>query len=545
MKQLTIILTILLLSNYKSESCTNFLISKGASVDGSVMISYAADAGGFMEPLFYLPAMDHKPGDSLEVYEWDTGKLLGKIPQLSHTYRVVGNINEHQVAIGETTYGGREELKDTTAIMDYGSLMQIALQRAKTAREAIEVIDDLMQTYGYYSSGESFSIADANEVWIMEFISKGMFEKGAVWVARRIPDGYVAAHANQARIRKVIENDPENCLYSPDVKSFAKERGWWDGKSEFSFADTYCPLEPGGLLYCESRVWRFYTLIAPSMDFSEDYFRAVRGADPYPLFIKPDSLLSVRDVQGLMRDHFEGTEYDMTQGIAAGPYGCPYRWKNLSWKISDDTTKKFGWERSISTQQSAFTFVAQLRSSLPREIGGIFWYGVDDAYSSCYIPLYCSMNRVPEPFRGGSIAEFDWNSAFWVFNLVANRAYTMYSYIIKDIQEVQKKYEDRFFDFQPAIEKAAMELYAKDKELAADYLSDYSVSQSEQVVDAWRDLWRYITVKYNDGYINDVNKNNGRTPEGVGYGDEFYREIINERPGYYDVRWRDPGENIE
>lgn len=521
----------------QSHSCTNLIVTKGASVDGSVMITYAADAAGFMEPLFYLPRAEHKPGDMLQVYEWDTGKLLGEIPQVPITYRVIGNMNEYQVAIGETTFGGLNELRDTTAIMDYGSLMRIALQRSKTAREAIKVITDLVSQYGYYSSGESMTIADKNEAWILEIISKGMHEKGAVWVARKIPDGYIAAHANQARIRKVIENDPENCLYATDVKSFALKHKFWDGTSDFSFADVYNPLDPGSALFCEGRVWRFYSIAAPSFELDEDYWRAVEGAEPYPLFIKPDKKLSVDDLARVMRDHFEGTEYDMTKGLGAGAYGCPYRWKNLTWQVEGDTVNKYGWERPISTQQSAFTFIAQLRSFLPDDIGGIFWYGVDDAASSCYIPLYACLQSVPKSFNGGSIKEFDFNSAFWVFNLVANRAYTKYSYIIEDIKKVQSLFENKFYTSQPAIEQAALELRKQSPDLAVDFLSDYSITQSESVVDAWRDLWKYITVKYNDGYINDVDKNEGRSPKGVGYGDDFYKLLLKERPGYYDVKW--------
>ncbi len=539
-----LLIFLILIDINSSRGCTNFLITKGASADGSTMITYAADAGGFMEPLYYLPAMDHDSGEVVKIYEWDSGKFLGEIPQIAHTYRVVGNMNQHQVSIGETTFTGHKELKDSTGLIDYGSLMFLALQRAKTAREAIEVIDNLVQAYGYYSTGESFSIADPNEVWIFEIIGKGPGNTGAVWAARKIPDGYVAVHANQARIHKIFPNDPDNCLYSPDVMTLAKEKGYWDGKGEFSFADAYNPLDPGSALYCESRVWRFFTKVAPSQEFNEDYFRAVEGAEPYPLYIKPDRKLSVRDIQSLMRDHYEGTEYDMTKGLAAGPFGCPIRWKNLSWQIEGDTVNKYGWERSISTQQSAFTFVSQMRSFLPNEIGGVFWYGVDDAYSSCYIPLYSSMQEVPKPFIGGSIAEFDFDKAFWVFNLVANLAYTKYSYIIKDIQKVQSGFEDKFEVYQPALEKAALELYKQDPELAIGFLSDYSVSQSEKVVERWRELWKYLVVKYNDGYVNDATVAGGLKPKGVGYDNEFLKELIKQRPGYYDVKWRKPQKKV-
>lgn len=519
--------------------CTNLLVTKGATTDGSTMITYAADAGGFMERLFYLPEQKHEAGEMLEVHDWDTGKYLGKIEQVPHTYRVVGNMNQHQLTIGETTFTGLDKYRDTTGIIDYGSLMRITLQRAKTAREAIKVIEELTSKYGYYSTGESFSIADPNEVWIMDIHPKGVGNKGIVWVARKIPDGYIAAHANQSRIRKIIKNDPDNCLYSDDVITFAEKEGIAaEYNGEFSFADTYNPLDPGGVLYCEGRVWRFFSLAAPSQNLSEDYWRAVEGADPYPLFIRPDSKISVKDLQTWMRDHFEGTEYDMTKGLAAGPYGCPYRWKNLSWKLESDTTKKFGWERPISTQQTAWSYVAQMRGFLPDEIGGVLWYGVDDAATSCYVPLYSSLQSAPKPYIVGSIKDFTWESMFWVFNLVANKAYTMYSYISKDIVKVQQNYEDKFLAYQPQLEKAAAELFKTNPELAASFLSDYSIANAERVHKEWKSLWEYITVKYNDGYMNDVTKDEGRAPEGVGYEQKFLEQVVKERPGYYDVEWK-------
>jgi len=508
------------------------------------MITYNADAGGFMEPLRFHPPADYKEGDSLEIYDWDTGKFLGKIAQVKHTYRVIGNMNEWQVSIGETTFGGREECRDTNGIMDYGSLMYIALQRAKTAREAIKVMTDLVSEYGYYSHGESFSIGDPNEVWILEMLGKGGKEKGAVWVARRIPDGYVAAHANQARIRKIIENDPENCLYSKDVKTFAKAMGWWNpDSSEFSFADVYAPLNPEALLFCEGRVWRFFSRVAPSQNFDWRYWRAYKGYEPYPLYIKPDKKLSVQDVMNLMRDHFEGTEWDMTKGLAAGPYGCPYRWKGLVWKISDDTVNTYAWNRPVSTQQTAFAFVSQMRDWLPREIGGVFWYGVDDNYTNVYMPLYCSMTKTPPSYSFGSIKEFDFNSAFWIFNLVANLAYTKYQYIYQDIKPVQEELENKFAKLQPVIEQAALSLYKTDKDLAINFLTDYSVNEAEAVVKRWQELWKYLVVKYNDGYINDVNVNNGRSPKSSGYGDYFYKQVIKERPGFYNLKWRTEDES--
>lgn len=527
--------------------CTNILVSKGASTDGSVMISYNADAGGFMEPLFYQAAQDYKPGEMTDVYDWDTHKYLGKIKQVAHTYQVIGNMNEHQVSVGETTFGGREVLHDTTGKVDYGSLMYLALQRAKTAREALKVMTDLANEHGYYSEGESFSVADCNEAWILEMIGKGPGSNGAIWVARRVPEGYICAHANQARIREVPLNDPENCIYSPDIIDFAVKKGFYDPKSgkPFSFVDAYCPLEPGALLACESRVWSIFRRSAPSQNFSPDYWRAVKGAEPYPLFIKPDKKLGVKDVMSFMRDHFEGTEFEMTSGLEAGPYGCPYRWKPLGWKADGDTVTEYYWERPISTQQTAFSFVSQMRSNMPREIAGVFWYSVDDTYSNVYMPLYCSMTRPPESYTTNSIADFSLQSGFWVFDLVANLAYTKYSYIIKDIQAVQSELENKFLAFQPAIEKAAMELYNNDKQLAVDFLTDYSVNQAEMTLVRWRQLWKSLVVKYNDGYINDVTLEHGRHPKGVGYGNPYIKRILEDKPDYFKVQWRDRPEKLK
>jgi len=538
-----LLLTVLIFSSHNSNSCTNILVSKGASADGSVMITYNADAGGFMEPIYFAPRTKWNEGDKVDIYDWDTQKYLGKIAQVSETYHVIGHINEYQVSLAETTYGGREELRDTLGLIDYGSLMQLALQRAKTAREAITIMTDLISEYGYYSSGESFSIADKNEAWIMDLIGKGPGSKGAVWVAMRVPDGFIAAHANRPRIREFPLDDPENCLYAKDVISFAEEKGYYK-KSDgpFRFADIYDPVTPGSLLFCEGRVWSAFNRAAPSLGLTPDYFMAYEGAEPYPLFIKPDEKLSVQDVIALMRDHFEDTHLDMTEGLAAGPFGCPYRWKNLVWKHEDDTSKTYGWERPISTQQTAFAFVSQLRSNLPDPIGGILWYGVDDNYSNVYMPIYNCTKEPPYNFKVGSIKDFTLESSFWVFNLVANLAYTKYMFVIEDIQEVQSELENKYFAYQPNIENTASELYNQDPKLAVDFLSDYTLNTASSLHKRWYKLWTELVVKYNDGYINDVNVDNGRHPKGVGYGHEFLRKVLQERPGYYDVRWRKKNE---
>jgi dipeptidase len=525
-------------------ACTNVLVSKGASADGSVMISYLADAGGLMDPLHFYPGGTYKKGDSLSLYSWHTGKFLGKIAQVPQTYRVIGNMNEHQVAIGETTFGGREELHDPNGFIDYGNMMYITLQRAKTAREAIKIMTDLANTYGYKRTGESFSIADKNEAWILEFIGKGKYGKGGVWVAARVPDGHIAAHANQARIRQINFKDTENWMWADDVVDFARERGWFDGKDEdFSFADVYAPLTPLALLLCEGRVWSIYNRAAPSQKFSDDYWRCVEGAKPYPLFIKPDKKITLQDMIALVRDHFHGTPYYTGDGFAAGPYNNPYRWRPLIFSVDGDTETQYSWERTISQSQTGFSFISQSRSWLPDPIGGLFWYGVDDTYSNAYMPLYMGMTKPPKSLITGNIFEFDWNSAFWVFNLVANYAYGLYSFIIEDIKIVQKEVEDRAISLTKAVDIAAENLYKKDKKIMEEYLTDFSISNAEYTVERWRELGYYIFSKYNDRYIRTSDEYRP-WPSGVGYPEDFLKKAIEEKPGYYDLRWRKPGEPL-
>lgn len=530
-------------SAIKVHACTNVLVSKGASADGSVMISYLADAGGLMDPLHFYPGGEYPEGDSLEIFSWHTGKSLGKIHQIRRTYRVIGNMNEHQVAIGETTFTGREELHDPNGIMDYGNLMYITLQRAKTAREAIEIMTGLANTYGYKRTGESFSISDKNEAWVMDFIGKGKHGEGAVWVAARVPDGYISAHANQARIRKVDWNDTENWMWADDVVDFARQMGWFDGpKEEFSFVDAYDPVDPISLLLCEGRVWSVFRRAAPSMNLSSDYWRCVEGAEPYPLFIKPDNPVTVQDMIYYVRDHFHDSPYYTGEGFAAGPYNNPYRWRPLFFQLDDDEDERmFTWERTISQPQTGFSFIAQSRSWLPNPVGGIFWYGVDDTYSNAYMPLYMGMTEPPKSLVTGSIFEFDWNSAFWVFNLVSNYAYGLYSFIIEDIKVVQQEVENRAFALTQAVDVAAEALYQTDKEVMEDYLTEFSISNAEYTVERWRDLGFYIFSKYNDRYIRTSDEHRP-WPDGVGYPQDFLRRAVEDRPGYYDIRWRKPGE---
>lgn len=507
--------------NVPARACTNFLITRGASTDGSTMITYSADAHVLYGELYYTPAAVHRPGAMLEVFEWDTGKRLGEIRQVPETYRVVGNMNEHQVAIGETTWGGREELKDPAGIMDYGSLMYIALQRAKSAREAIKVMTDLVAEYGYYSTGESMSIADPEEVWLFEIIGKGPSNKGAVWVARKVPDGYICGHANAARIRQFPLNDPENTIYSHDVISFARERGYFNGKDEeFSFADTYAPLDYGALRFCDARVWCMFNRAAPSKQLSDDWVTGKEGAEPIPLWIKPDEKLSVHDVMELMRDHFEGTALDMTADVGAGPYELPYRWRPLTWEAGD---KEYFNERATSTQQTGFSFVSQSRGWLPDPIGGVLWFGVDDTYSTVYVPMYCGITRVPKAFAVGTgdFHHVTMDSAFWVFNYVSNFAYLRYRDMIKDVQRVQRELEGRFLANQPRVDEAALALHKQSPRLAIDYLTDYSVACGDETVARWRKLGEFLLYKYLDGNVKDE-LGNVTHP---GYPESWYRRV--------------------
>jgi dipeptidase len=531
-KIIVVMLLVLSFSYLQIQACTNLLVSKGASEDGSTMVTYLADSHELYGELYFKPARDYPAGAMMDIYEWDTGKFLGQIPQARHTYRVVGSMNEYQVAIGETTFGGRPELADSTALIDYGSLMWIALQRSKTAREAIHVIDELLQKYGYYSEGESFSIGDPNEVWIMEIIGKGPDEKGAVWVARRVPDGYISGHANQSRIRQFPLDDPENCLYAKDVISFAKKKGYYEGKDKnFSFADTYAPLTYEALRFCEGRVYSMFNRAAPSQHLSMDYVKGVEGAEPLPLWIKPDKKLSVHDVMGLLRDHFEGTDWDMTKDVGAGPYKLPYRWRPLTWEVD---SVEYCNERAISTQQTGFSFVAQMRSWLPDPVGGVLWFGVDDTYSTCYAPMYCGMTSVPEAYAegNGGMMDFTWNSAFWVFNFVSNFAYLRYSDMIVDIQKVQKQLENEFITFQPAIDSAALQLYNSNPELAQEFLTNYSVEQGTMVVNRWRKLGEHLLVKYMDGNVKDDSGNLSQP----GYPPSWYRRIVNETGDHFKMK---------
>lgn len=555
-------------------ACTNFLITKGASKDGSTMISYAADSHVLYGELYYIPAANYPEGAMMDIYEWDSGRKMGQIKQVRHTYSVVGNMNEYQLAIAETTFGGLHELVDTTAIMDYGSLIYVTLQRAKTAREAIKVMDELVRTYGYASAGESFSICDPEEVWIMEMVGKGAKimgkdgkpdakrnSKGAVWVAYRIPDGYISGHANQARITKIKPADGKTsitdkdlakkynlptleCVYSADVVDYAKGLGLYSGKFEdFSFSDTYCPLSFSGMRGCEARVWAgFMKANAAEASPYEDYARGENAAHRMPLWIKPDRKLTLNDMFDFMRDHYEGTSLDMTKDLGAGPFACPYRWRPMDFEVDG---KKYVHERATSTQQTGFSFVAQSRGWLPRQIGGILWFGVDDTYSTCYVPMYCGITEIPLCFRvgNGDMATYSPTSAFWLFNLVSNFAYSRYKDMIVDIQMVQSVLENRFQE-EVAQNDAKMKNETDAAKLVA-FANQFSNSRAETMFNSWKKLSEYLLVKYMDGNIKKTNANGNfittpygadriEMPEWPPYPEFWYRKIV-----------EDCGENIQ
>ena len=515
-------------------ACTNFIVGKKASADGSVMVSYSADSYGMFGWLYHYPAAKHPDGAMRDIYDWDSGKYLGQIKEARQTYNVVGNMNEYQVTIGETTFGGRPELVDTTGIMDYGSLIYVALQRSRTAKEAIKVMTDLVKEYGYYSSGESFSIADPNEAWIMEMIGKGPGIKGAVWVAVRIPDDCIAAHANQSRIHKFNLNDKDNCLYSPDVISFAREKGYFSGKNtDFSFADAYCPLDFSGLRFCEARVWSFYNMFSKSTGDAYLPYILGKSKEPMPLYIKADSKLSIRDIQRAMRDHYEGTPLDITKDMGAGAFETPYRLSPLTFKV--DGVEYFN-ERPISTQQSAFSFVAQMRANLPDPVGGVLWFGLDDANMTVFTPVYCCTDRIPVPYAegNGDCITFSWDSAFWIYNWVADMIRPRYSLMIDDMRAVQNELESTFESAQAGIESAALKLYQEDPVKAKDFLTNYTDMTARTTVDRWKKLAEFLIVRYNDGARKLVKNGKIVAPatgntaplERPGYPEEFHKELV-------------------
>ena len=552
----------------KANACTNFLITKGASTDGSCMISYAADSHVLYGELYHYPAADHAPGSMRDIYDWDGGAYLGQIPEIPHTYNVVGNMNEWQVAVGETTYGGIEALYNGQGIIDYGSLMYLALQRSKTAREAIKVMTELVTNYGYVSEGESFSISDTEECWILEMIGKGPQYKGAVWVARRIPDGYVSGHANQARITtfplatrkcktsitykkidKLLTDMNIDCVYADDVISFAKEAKLYDGPDNlFSFSDVYNPVTFDGARFCDLRVWAMFNKVTDNM---KDYWgyatgRDIKRAQPYkagmcqtpdnfptnrmPLWVQPNKKVSVLDMMDFMRDHLEGTDLDMSQDVGAGPFHCPYRWRPMDWEVDGVT---YVHERTTATQQTGFSFIAQSRGYLEWPIGGIIWFGVDDTDNCVYCPMYTCMTEVPESYRegNGSMSEWSETSAFWAFNQMSNWAYTKYNYIHPEIRAFQKGYETKCAEsLVPEMDKRAATIKGRDGQIKE--LTQFSCNLGNDLVKTWQNLYHQLFMKYMDGNLNTAvpNKPNHKyTPiksEHPKYSDEYYRILI-------------------
>ena len=525
-------------------ACTNFIVGKKASADGSVIVSYSADSYGMFGYLCHYPAAQHAPGEMRDIYDWDSGKYLGKIKEAKQTYNVIGNTNEFQVTIGETTFGGRPELVDSTGIMDYGSLISLALQRSRTAKEAIKIMTDLVKEYGYYSSGESFSIADPNEAWIMEMIGKGPGVKGAVWVAVRIPDDCIAAHANQSRIHKFDMNDKENCLYAPDVVSFAREKGYFSGNNkDFSFADAYCPLDFSGLRFCEARVWSFYNMFSKAT--GQSYLSYIQGEskEPMPLYVKPDQKISVRDIQHAMRDHYEGTPLDITKDMGAGCFEMPYRLSPLTFKV--DGQEYFN-ERPISTQQSGFVFVSQMRSNLPDAIGGVLWFGLDDANMTVFTPVYCNTDKVPYPYQQGhgDCVTFSWDSAFWIYNWVADMIRPRYNLMVEDMRTVQNSLEDTYAQAQEGIESTALKLYQQDPAKAKEFLTNYTQMTAQTAVDSWKKLGEFLIVRYNDGAVKRMQNGQLQRPatgntaplDRLGYSKEFLQELVKSTGERYKMR---------
>jgi dipeptidase len=514
-------------------SCTSIVVSRGASRDGSVMVTYSADAP-FMPKLLHVPGGTQKAGELVQIRGWEDDRLCGPVRQVADTYSVVGLMNEHQLSLGETTTGGRRELRDPEGMLDYDALMLLTLQRAQTAREAIRTVDELAREYGYKSSGETFSIADPNEAWIMELIGKGTDQKGIVWVAARVPDGMITAHANLSRITTFPLDDPQNWLYSPDVITFAIEKKFYSTGSQkpFSFRDAYHPgIGPSQQRACAGRVWSIYRRSAGSQKFSDAFFRGKEGAEDYPLFIKPDAPLGVSDVMALMRDHYEGTPYDMTKGLDAGPFGTPYRYRELPFKVDGAA---YMWERPISTQQAGFVTVSQSRKGMPDGVGGVTWFTPDDASTSCFTPFYCGITALPAPYLKGDYNKFDWDSAWWVSNLVSNLCYDRWSRIAPDLQAAQSRREADLLKLQPVIEEAAVKLGSTDLPLMREFLTNYSVSTGEAVFRHWQGVAESILVKHIDGYV----KNAQGRPKGVGYSPEWLKRVVADRPEQFKVQMK-------
>ena len=527
-----------------ANACTNFIIGKKASGDGSVICTYNADDYGLFINLCHYPAGTHPKGTMRKIFNWDTNKYQGVIPEAPQTYNVIGNINEFQVSIAETTYGGREEMEDSTGILDYGSLIYLALQRSKTAREAIQVMTTLAQTYGYNSGGETFTICDPNEAWIMEMMGKGPGSKGVVWVALRVPDDAICAHANQSRITKFNMNDKANVLYSKDVVSFARSKGWFTGKDkDFSWRDTYAKPTFGGRRFCDARVWSFFNHFANDFDkYLPWALGKDKDAEDMPLWIIPNKKVSVQDVMACMRDHYENTPLALdSSSVGGGVWEMPYRPTPLRFKVDG---KNYFNERPVSTQQTAFSYVAQLRSWLPREVGGVLWFGNDDGNMVAYTPIYCGNTTQPECYNtpGADAVTFSDKNAFWVCNWVSNMVYPRYNQMFPTLKEVRDSLENSYFANQLAIEKQAVALYNTDKAKAISLLNQYSNDKAQQMLHHWKNLAVRLIVKFNDMAVKP--EKNGmfvRTPEGTGaavkrpgFSNAFARKLVKETGDKYE-----------
>jgi dipeptidase len=572
MKKTALLLGIFMVAALSGYACTNFIVTRSASTDGSVMITYAADSHTRYGFLAYYPGGIHASGAMTDIHHYENGKLLGRIPEARQTYTVTGFMNEYQVAIGETTFGGLDSLqKQPGAILDYGSLMRLALQRSKTAREAIRIMAELMDEYGYASGGESFSISDKNEAWIMEVIGKGKYEKGAVWVALRIPDGYVSGHANQARITSFAlqkankwEDMKQECYHSADVISFARKHGWYGGSdAAFSFSDVYNPVNFGGARFCDARVWAFFRKYSAEIRENADYTEYAKGNIRYkttqsagsttksgfalnrlPLWIKADRKISQRDLMDMMRDHYEDTPLDMRYDFGAGPWECPYRWRPMEFEV--DSVMYLN-ERAIATQQTGYVFVAQSRAWLPDAVGGIFWFGVDDADGCVFVPMFCGITEVPAEYARGNGSMIEWsdNSAFWTFSLVNNFAYTRYNLIHPEIESYQRELESQILADLEVIDRLAL----ADAANAAKLATDFTLSRSTFVVRKWKEFFHYLFMKYMDGNVKQSDnrqlKDNGNgygippRPSWPGYGEKWERKMIDNTGEHFKVKTGD------
>lgn len=539
--------TLIGFSSADALACTNMLVGKKASVNGSTMISYNADSHTLYGELYFTPAADHAPGAMRKVIEWDTNKPLGEIPQPAHTYRVVGNVNEWQVTIAESTWGGRHNLSDENGIIDYGSLIYIALERSKTAREAIDVMTSLVSEYGYYSSGETFSIGDPNEIWVMDLTGKGTGNTGAVWVAQRIPDDCISAHANQARIHKFPQAKKklnkkmnryevgDSCMFSADLIPFGRTLGYEGSDADFDFSATFGDLDYSAFRGCDGRVWAFFNRYASGMERYFDFVDMVEGAEVLPLYVKPDRLLSHRDIQDALGDHFEGTPWDMTKDVGGGPFHSPYRWRPMHFEVDGVT---YTHERAIGTQQTGFSFVAEMRGWLPREVGAKTWFAADDAATAIFMPIYNNILEAPLCLRvgNGDMLTFSWTSAFWMTNWVANQCYSRYEDMKVDVDRVRNEIMDRWDAETDSIDAQAVALLKNSTSDVTAFLNEYTARESNDATEAYKELGIYLLVKYLDGNIKQEKDGEfARTPYGIAdypqqpkYSEEFYRAIVNQ-----------------